>query len=349
METLSQRQLNRAVLARQFLIDPAPGGTSIPAVLDAMACLQAQYTPAMYIGLWSRMACLERADLTAALESRAVAQGTLLRSTIHLASAGDYWPFALAVRDARRPWILRVLRDSTAADFEAAAEHLRARLDEEGTLTRRQLEEVVGRPLVNGVGLWLDLVRVPPSGTWERRKADVYAAAEQWLGPPPARFADDPHACVDLVVRRYLHGFGPASVAEAANWAGLPKPVVAASVARMPDLRRFRAEDGTELVDLPDGLLPDPGTPVPVRFLPVWDALLLVHARRALVLAEEYRARIFNTKTPHSLNTFLVGGQVAGTWRYEKGRVEIEPFEPLDAADRRDVEAEAERLAAFHS
>src|SRR5438046_1672356 len=36
------------------------------------------------------------------------------------------------------------------------------------------------------VGLWLDLVRVPPSGTWERRRADLLAAAEDWIGPDDA-------------------------------------------------------------------------------------------------------------------------------------------------------------------
>ena len=41
-------------------------------------------------------------------------------------------------------------------------------------------------------------------------------------------------------------------------------------------------------------------------------------------------------------------GRVAGTWRYEKGRVAIEPFERLDERARARVDEEAERLAAFH-
>jgi hypothetical protein len=86
-----------------------------------------------------------------------------------------------------------------------------------------------------------------------------------------------------------------------------------------------------------------------VRFLPVWDATLLVHARRTQILPERYRLRIFNTKTPNSANTFLVGGHVAGTWRYEQGRVKLEPFGRLTKADRAELDEEAERLAAFHS
>jgi hypothetical protein len=77
--------------------------------------------------------------------------------------------------------------------------------------------------------------------------------------------------------------------------------------------------------------------------------LLLVHARRADVLPEHFRPRVFSTKTPHSVATFLVAGFVAGTWRFETGHVRWEPFERLDRATRREVETEAERLAAFHA
>jgi hypothetical protein len=112
--------------------------------------------------------------------------------------------------------------------------------------------------------------------------------------------------------------------------------------------RCFRAEDGAELLDLPRAPLPDPQTPAPARFLPTWDATLLAHARRALVIAEEDRPRIFSTKAPQSFPTFLVDGRVAGTWRHEGGRIALSPFRRLDAADRRALEQEGERLAAFH-
>ena len=115
------------------------------------------------------------------------------------------------------------------------------------------------------------------------------------------------------------------------------------------DLRRFRDEQGKELVDLPRLPLPDADTPAPVRFLPVWDATLLVHARRTQILPEKYRSRVFNTKTPHSVNAFLVDGQVAGTWKYEKGKIRVEPFGRLPKGVRAELDDEAERLAEFHS
>jgi len=114
-------------------------------------------------------------------------------------------------------------------------------------------------------------------------------------------------------------------------------------------VRRFRDEDGGELVDLPRAPLPDADTPAPVRFLPTWDATLLVHARRTGILPEEYRPRIFSTKTPHSLGTFLVDGAVAGTWRYERERIVIDPFARLSRATKLELDDEAERLAAFHA
>jgi hypothetical protein len=84
-----------------------------------------------------------------------------------------------------------------------------------------------------------------------------------------------------------------------------------------------------------------------VRFLPTWDATLLAHARRTLILPEAHRARIFNTKMPQSVGTFLVDGAVAGAWRPDGGRIAVEPFELLTAAQRRAVDAEARRLAEF--
>ena len=114
-------------------------------------------------------------------------------------------------------------------------------------------------------------------------------------------------------------------------------------------LPRFTSEDGLQLYDLPDAPLPDADIPAPVRFLPTWDASLLVHARGKGIIAEQHRPRIFSTKTPHSMCTFLVDGSVAGTWRYEKGQVTIAPFEPLVPEVLEEVEAEAARVAAFHA
>jgi hypothetical protein len=331
------------VLARQGLLGRA--SVPIPRMLERMAGLQAQYAPSMYIGLWSRLEGFERDALTRALERRGVIQGTLMRSTIHLVSAADYWPLAVAVRGARRAhWLRTGRREVGEAEIEAAADRLREALASGATLRRKELDELLGKPAARGAGLWLDLVRAPPSGTWERRRADLYALAEDWL-PPVAIGEED---AVEHLVRRYLGGFGPATRNDVASFTGLPMGALAPVLDRI-ELRRFRSEDDQTLLDLPGAPLPDPATPAPVRFLPTFDASLLVHARRTGVLPEAHRPRIFHTKAPQSFPTFLVDGAVAGTWRYERGAVELEPFERIDAAARRELAAEAERLAAFHA
>ena len=343
---LTEQELNRALLARQILLERVRA--PIPKVLERMGTLQAQYAPSMYIGLWARVKAFEREQLDRALERRQVAQGTLMRATIHLVSKADFWPIAIGVRRARRDaWLSASYRpDYSASQMSAAARKLKARLGD-GTMSRKEIHELLGSDSVvtNGVNMWLDLVRVPPSGTWERRRADLYAAAEHWLGRPGKIEEADG---IDLLARRYLGAFGPATLAALANWAGLDPRRVEPALERIK-LRRFEAEDGAELLDLPRAPLPDPETPAPVRFLPTWDAALLVHVRRTGILAEEHRPKVFNTKTPQSVPTFLVDGHVAGTWSFAKGKVKTKPFGKLDAAAKRELREEADRLAELHA
>ncbi len=341
MSRLSQRALNRALLARQRLLDRS--GAPLADALAQIAGIQAQYAPAMYVGLWSRLAGFDRAALTSALEQRAAIQGTLMRSTIHLVAPGDYWPFAVAVREARRASWLRAVRGSSPAQMAGAARTLRGKLAD-GPLARAQIEALVGKERARGVGLWLDMVRVPPSGTWERRRADLYGLAADWLPDEPPT----PAAAVDHLVTGYLRGFGPATRHDVASFTGLKVGELKPVLARL-NIERHDSDTGDELLDVPGAPLPDPDTPAPVRFLPVWDATLLVHARRTGVLPEGLRPRVFSTKKPHGTPTFLVDGSVAGAWRHENGKIELEPWTRLDRPVRRALDDEAERLAAFHA
>jgi hypothetical protein len=351
-QVLSVRELNRALLARQLLLERSK--LPLTGALDRIGGIQAQYAPSAYIGLWSRVKGFELADLTRALERRRVVQGTLLRSTIHVVSAGDYWAFALGSRAARQEaWLRSNKQRLSRKELESTAKAVRKVLagevehrDELLELARRRDPE---RPthLWNGVSAWVELVRAPPSGTWERRRADLYALAEEWLGAPKVT----PEEGVELLLRRYLSGFGPARLADASSWSGVALAELQSAAEKLP-LRSFRDEEGRDLIDLRRAPLPDGSTPAPVRFLPTWDATLLVHARATQILPEEYRPLVFDTKTPHSTPTFLVDGQVAGKWKVErKGKtavLSLEPFARLPAAVRRELKAEAERLLRFH-
>jgi winged helix DNA-binding protein len=332
--TLTQRDLNRALLARQLLLERVR--LPISRALERIGGIQDQYAPNAYIRLWSCLEGFRRDDLTRALERRTVVQATLMRSTIHVVSRRDFWPFAVAIRAAQREWLVRAWK-VPVPELERQADRLRALLAD----GPRRAEE-----LATVSRTWdpaLNLVRVPPSGTWDRRRANLIELADRWLGPADATEAD---AGV-LLVRRYLAAFGPASRDDIASWAGLKRAHVNPVLERLT-LRRFRDEGGGELLDVPRAPLPHPDTPAPVRFLPTWDAVLLVHARRTGVLPEAYRPRIFPTRMPQSVGTFLVDGAVAGTWRFEDGRIRWEPFARLDRPTRLEVDDEAERLAAFH-
>jgi hypothetical protein len=115
---------------------------------------------------------------------------------------------------------------------------------------------------------------------------------------------------------RYLEAFGPATPADFQTWSGLPK---AKALFDKLELEEFTDENGKTLYDVPGAPRPDPDTAAPVRFLPEFDNLLLAHARRERVIADEHRPAVF-TKNLRVKSTYLVDGVVAGLWTAEKKR-----------------------------
>lgn len=331
---LTERELNRALLTRQLLLERRR--LPIPRALEHMGGIQNQYAPNAYIRLWSCVEGFRREQLNRALERRTVVQGTLMRTTIHLVSAREYWLHAAGLRQSAREWQLRVDRETKPA-MRRRAQALRKALAD-GAKPARELD---GK-LSPHVPLWVELVRLPPSGTWERRRADLYELADRWLGSCDVTENEG----LEHLIRRYLGGFGPATLDDVSSWAGVPVKRLDGPASRMR-LRRFRDEQDRELIDLSRAPLPAADTPAPVRFLPRWDAVLLVHARRTGVMPEEYRPIVFSSKNPPSVPTFLVDGRVAGAWRYDNGRIELEPYERLSRAALRELRAEGKLLAAF--
>jgi len=345
-EVLTIRHLNRALLARQMLLERST--LPLTSVVERMGGIQMQYAPAGYIGLWSRMRDFERPMLTRALENRSAIQGTMMRGTIHTVSAADYWPMMAGIGRINREWFTKQVRAMAETDMVAVASAVRQELAE-GPLRVTELSRRIdarGFPPRSAAwaSWWVELVRVPPSGTWERRRADLYELADRWL--PRREVSEDDG--IEHLIRRYLGAFGPAPLKDIASWMGLNVNQMK-HVAERLEQRELRDEGGRPLLDLPDAAIPDPDTPAPVRFIAVWDAMLLVHARRTQVLPEEYRPLIFNTKTPHSHNTFLIDGQVAGTWRFEAGEVQLTPLRTLSTDEQLGLDEEAHRLTAFHA
>jgi Winged helix DNA-binding domain len=343
---LSTRALNRALLARQLLL--ARRRMPIGRALERVAGLQAQYAPSPYVRLWSMLVGFRLVDLTRALEQRRAVQGTLMRSTIHVVSPRDYWSFAAAIGPSREEWWRRTHgREHAGEDLPALAAELRHALKGR-TWHRKELDAVLSAgDSTARRGAWVELVRVPPSGTWERRRADLYRLASEWL--PASRVTEDDG--LEHLLRRYLAAFGPSTLADAAQWSGVARAKLAAVAERIPT-RRLHDEDGTELVDLPRAALPAEHTTLPARFLGTWDAVLLVHVRRTQVLPERFRPLVLSTKRPQSVATFLVDGAVAGAWHVErtaaKATLRLDTFEPLPRAARAALRDEGERLVRFH-
>jgi hypothetical protein len=217
------------------------------------------------------------------------------------------------------------------------------RLAEDGTFTYKDLEaaapELAPRPF--RVRSLTPLVHVPPSGTWDQLRIRL-TTASRWLGAAEPPFEE----AAKTLVRSYLRAFGPASRADLLRFSGLRVTAVDPALEALePELRRFEDESGRVLLDVPRAPLPEPQTPAPVRFLPKWDALLLSHDDRSRVMTAEHQRLVIDGGDVDA--TFLVDGFVAGRWRYERGKVELEPFDPLPRRGRRELEDEAKRLAGF--
>jgi hypothetical protein len=344
VRTLSLRELNRATLARQMLL--ARVSLSAARAIERVAGLQAQWPPAPYVGLWSRVERFSRAGLARALGRGEVVKATLMRATLHLVSARDYPVFLAALHgggaSSLRPEALALGERASAGVRALFASGARSRSEVMEWLAAEHPHELIEKfPWTTwfAVAVTSNLVHTPEAAAWDARSGRRLRALEDVP-------AVDPAAARVEVVRRYLAAFGPASVADISQWSGMRTREIRPALESLEPLRRFADEDGRELLDVPRAPVPGPDTVAPVRFLPKWDNLLLAHDDRRRVLPDEYR-RVVIRKNGDVDQTFLVDGVVAGTWAVAEGRVRVSPFAPLTRPARRDVEEEARRLEAF--
>jgi hypothetical protein len=319
--TETDRWLNRALLARQGLLEPfdAP----VVEVVEAIGALQAQAWAAPPFALWSRMRAFEASDLYDALARGELVTGINLRATLHLVSAREHAAYHAVTEgsghvnwrrtkaesdDAIRPALLAfAATPRTGEEIAAFAEAWVA--DHPGAIADAELAEqrtYKWRPLVR----WSGLTRVPEDGQWTSRTPTAMVAAPG---------ATEPGDALEIVVRRHLRAFGPASAEDVASWIGWRVPPVRAALAKL-ELAEF---DGG-LFDLPDAPRPDPDTPAPARFLAAFDSALLAYPakRRTRIVPDELRDLVYLRKNLQVKPTFLVDGRVAGIWGIEVKRRE---------------------------
>ena len=333
---LSQRQLNRTLLARQGLLERArrPAGE----LIEQVAGVQAQVPHHPYISLWARTADFDPAELSGMVARREAVRAGVMRATVHLLTARDL----LWIEPLTRPIITKVfgaafgagLGEVRAADVAGVARELLA----EQPHTRKQLADRLV-PLFPGCShdslgaagtMFLPVVQVEPRGEWGKSLQATWALTEQHLGAPL-----DTSASVDDLVLRYLRAFGPASVGDAREWSRLTglRPVFERL---RPQLRTYRDERGRELFDVEDGEIADAGLPAPPRLLPQFDNVLLGHEDRSRVGLD----RLFDLRA-RWIGHVLVDGFHAGAWTYANGVFTISaPASP-------ELEAEAVALLAL--
>jgi hypothetical protein len=323
----------------------------VAATLEQLVGLQAQVPRVPHLALWDRLADYDPAELDGLITSRSVVRTQLMRTTIHTVTAAD----ALALRPLLQPVLDRTfastawgqrLRGQDVAAVVAEARDLLAERPMGRTQLQRELAArhpgLDAEAVAFGVSYWVPWVQPPPRGLWNGSGAAVMTTLEAWLG-------DGAPGSLDDLVLRYLGAFGPASVRDVQAWCGLTRlrEVVDGLGSR---LRRFRTEDGLELVDVPGAPLPDPDTPAPVRFLAEYDNVLLSHADRSRVVAEGSHVPLPGGAGGR-VGTVLVDGLLRATWaarpQGDATVLTVQPSGILSSAEGTDVLAEGERLLGF--
>ncbi|MBV9357991.1 MAG: AlkZ family DNA glycosylase [Chloroflexi bacterium] len=355
MDVLTDRALNRALLERQLLTRRArlPASTAI----EQLVGMQAQVPPAPYVGLWSRLHDFSQAELSEALVDRQAVRLPAMRGTLHLMVAHD----ALAFRPVVQPVLERGFDHGSPFGRLIAGIDRRALLDtarqlvEERPRTRAELMRLLGpafpdrdpTALAYALTYLSPVVQVPPRGVWGRSAQATWTTLEAWLGVERLQLAPD---ALERLVLRYLAAFGPASVTDFRAWSGLALTRQAFEALR-PRVRAFRSKErGPELFDLPDAPRPHAEQPVPPRFLPEYDNVLVAYANRLRIVPQAHLGWL-NRHLGRPM--LLVDGFVAGSWSLIQGRerdsarLRVETFERLAEPDRAAVSEEATRLLAF--
>jgi hypothetical protein len=347
MAVLNAKAINRATLARQLLLERA----EVPVVeaVGRLVGMQGQEPKHPYVGLWSRLDGFAEGDLDQAVEERDVVRATLFRGTLHLVTAQDYSRFRTTLAPVLEAG-LRMLKERgeglepdkvvTAARKILAKDPLT--FTEVRDALQKEFPAVNERALGFCTRMMVPLVMYPTGTRWAWPANARFTPAEDWLGGKL-----HPKAVPEELVIRYLEAFGPATPADFQTWSGLPK---AKPVFDGLELEQFTDEAGKTLYDVPDGPRPDPDTPAPVRFLPEFDNLLLAHAKRERIIADEHKPAVF-TKNLRVKATYTVDGLVAGLWTAAKKRgvatLTLTPFGRTTKKITTELEREGAGLLRF--
>ena len=329
--------MTRSYLARQLLLERAK--LSPTEAIERLVGMQAQLARPPFLGLWTRLAKFDRETLKQLLLDKTIVRAVAMRGTLHIMTAADFLALRAALQPGLTAGMQTILRDKAKnLPLEPAMAFARTKFpctfEELRDALEKQFPTCDVRALAYAVRMTLPLVQVPePDEPWAFPASAKFQAADTWLGASLA----EPNP--GELVRRYLRGYGPATVRDAQVWTGLPN---LAPVFQTLDLvtegKHYDVRDVP-----PDKTKAAPG----VRFIPAFDNLVLAHHDRTRIIDDAHRAKV-TTKNLQVNPTFLVDGRVAGTWKLEGGTaVTLAPFGKLAKPALDQLEAEGARVAKF--
>lgn len=349
--TITERELNRATLSRQLLLEREP--LTVQEGIRRVVALQAQQPASPYVALWNRLADFTAGDLDAAFVERSLVKATLMRITLHAVHAEDYPVFRAALQPtlyASRLGFRFAASGLTPADADELVPELLDFADRPRTSAQLQawVEERLGAEKKEGAwwGLkaYAPLHHAPTGHPWSFGHRPSFVAAR--AGAVPTGRAADPRALRTLILR-YLAGFGPASVADVAQFAMVQRaPVRAALLALGDTVEQLQGPGGGVLFDLPGASRPPGETPAPPRLMAMWDSILLAYSDRGRVIPPAYRPWVIR-RNGDVLPTLLVDGHVAGVWRPLNDGIEATAFHRLSPATWDGLAEEARSLTTL--
>jgi len=329
-------------LDAQGLLKRAPRRSRL-AVARRLVALQAQIPSTPFLSLAARVDGLAAKDFDRELnERKTLLRVWCLRLTLHVIATEDLPLVYAAVMHDGYERVLSMLRriDGLTPKEIRAAERATLRALEKGPLTRSEIRERI--PWFRVKTYWGREIRclaqkglVVHAG--RRGGEALFDLRERWAPRSRVGGFTVREARRELLLR-YLAAYGSGTPADFAYWTGLRvRDVLEAFKDAMGSLRE---EDGLFVRRKDAGGLRGP---LPERFLPRFDTLLLGHKAKGRYLDARHYKKVFKPAAVVD-PVVLVGGRVAGTWTYEEPR-RWRPFGPVPGPARARLRRESERLA----
>ena len=365
-------------LARHHLATPSTKA-SLARVAGDMCGAQAQIMAAAQLSLRARVRGLRPEDVEKALwRDRTLARVWCMRGTSHLVPSEELAVFARGSTgraDRDTAWLES--HGYPATLINRVLDALRPALDR--PRTRKELADRIAKTLGasshrksgrgwgaprNAPGIQLGNVSLPLgyliflacyrglacAGPPVKGNEATFVRPDVWL----RNWRDLPvEEAEEELLRRYLRGYGPATVTDFFAWSRMTLTAARAIWARLAgELAPVRADGNPAWIlreDLAALRRAKSDRPI-VRLLPYFDAFLMGHMDRAHLIDAAHYKRVY-LPAGWIASVVLVDGRVAGTWSYErKGerlRMKVVSFHRLTRAIREGIEAEVADIARF--